>query len=139
MTVLYDNTCDFCRKARRFFERIDFDNLYHWMPNQLVGAQHAVPEDTLPEKMHLRADGKTYAGFEALKMILLYNPVSYFLADVILIVVMAPQLSILPYRGWIVAALLLPFSPPFSPVGRAIYKLMAQNRHKDATKRIDVC
>jgi hypothetical protein len=130
MTVLYDAACEFCVKGRRLLEGIDLEDLFHWVPNQPGEPGHAPPEDSPHRTMQLIADGKTYAGFEALKMILLYNPVTYFVLDVILVVLMASQLEWVRLREWIVVLVFLTFSPLFSPVGRAVYNRGARLRRR---------
>jgi hypothetical protein len=77
--------------------------------------------------LELRAADKTYRGFAALRMILLYNPMTYFVVAVILAV---PQPGVL--RRLTAAVLLFVFSPVFIPIGRVLYSRVTERRRRPA-------
>jgi hypothetical protein len=58
---------------------------------------------------------------------LLYNPVVY-LATYIVLAAPGPRDS--SFRNVLVAILLVLFSPLFTPVGEALYRVLARNRHR---------
>jgi predicted DCC family thiol-disulfide oxidoreductase YuxK len=126
-TVLYDGDCGFCFRTRGWMERFDLEKLFIWIPFQQAKDLHGISPDDLRKRLYLVADEKKYSGFGAFKMMLLYNPLTYF---AMLIALMMPQSMYLHHRSWVAVLLLLFFSPLFVPVGEAAYALVARNRHR---------
>ncbi len=127
LTVLYDGDCGFCARTRRLLERFDLENVFAWTAFQKSEERYGIPEEDLRQRMYVVAGSRKYAGFAAFKAMALYNPVTYF---ILLFVLVAPQPDFFPYRPWVMVLLLALFSPVFSPVGEAVYKLVARNRHR---------
>jgi hypothetical protein len=62
--VSYDPRGSFGKRARRFLEGWDLDGRFHWIPSG--------------NALQLKAWDKVYTGFRAIRMIVLLNPVTYF-------------------------------------------------------------
>jgi len=126
-TVLYDGDCGFCFRTRGWMERFDLEKIFVWKPFQLAKDLYGISPEDLRKRLYLVADEKKYSGFGAFKMMLLYNPITYF---AMLIALMMPQSVYLHRRSWVAIFLVLFFSPLFAPVGEAVYALVARNRHR---------
>jgi predicted DCC family thiol-disulfide oxidoreductase YuxK len=125
--VLYDGDCGFCERTRRFMARFDLEKLFVWEPFQQAKDLFGISQESLRQRLYLVTEGKKYSGFGAFKMMLLYNPLTYF---VMLTALMLPQSVYLHHRSWVAIFFLLFFSPLFVPVGETAYALVAQNRHR---------
>jgi predicted DCC family thiol-disulfide oxidoreductase YuxK len=126
MTVIYDGDCGICNASRRLWSRLDFERAFTWLPFQSgAGARWNIPVEALRQRAHFIADGSITSGYRAVKRIVLYNPVTHFLA---LALIAAPPNDWALYRQIMVVALLLPFAPPLEPVGVAVYNWVARNR-----------
>jgi predicted DCC family thiol-disulfide oxidoreductase YuxK len=134
MTVIYDGDCGFCTKTKRFMERLDPDKLYDWRPAQSgVGERFGITREQLRERLYLAAGGRIASGFRAFQLMLLYNPLTYF---VMVVAIAAAPAGWATYRR-VVTGLLLPvFFPLFRPVGEALYDLVARNRGKLASSSV---
>jgi hypothetical protein len=75
MRVLYDPNEGFLRVVHRFLIWIDVDRQYLWTAFTSISGSDALETARLPLK--LVTEKKTYTGYRALRMILLYNPVTY--------------------------------------------------------------
>jgi hypothetical protein len=64
---------------------------------------------------------------------LVYSSVTDFALAVVLV---APQFHNLQCRRWLVIILLALFSPIFTPLGDALYNLVAQGRHRRSPMRL---
>jgi predicted DCC family thiol-disulfide oxidoreductase YuxK len=126
LAVLYDGNCHFCAKLRNFFERADLEGWFRWVSLKGTPTAGKVSEDSLCRRLRLSIGRRAYAGFEAIKMLLLFNPLTYFL---LLLVFTAPQPSFFAYRKWVAILLLAFFSPLFGPLGEALYDQVTRNRH----------
>jgi hypothetical protein len=100
VTVLYDGDCSACTSTRRFFEAITLEPIADWVPSRMAD-----------KRVHALVDGRIYTGFAAIKMLLLYNPVVYFVIATVLAV---PEPAGFPYRRWVAALLWIVFAPFFS-------------------------
>jgi predicted DCC family thiol-disulfide oxidoreductase YuxK len=126
--VLYDGDCGFCNHSKRWVERFDLEGLLDFQPYQLgAGRAHGISEADASERLYLVAGSKIYSGFRAFRMMLLFNPLTYF-AMAILIAALPGEAAL--YRRIVVAALLAFFLPPFAPVGEWVYGLVARNRYR---------
>lgn len=120
--VIWDGDCGFCALTKKWYERIDLQPLFEWLPFQSGASERfGIPRRALEERLHLVVGTRIYAGFAACKLMILYNVLFYF-AGLVLIV--------LPARPFVVALLLVFFFPLFSPAGEAVYNLVARNRHR---------
>jgi hypothetical protein len=75
MRVLYEPSGGFSQTLRRFLTWIDVDRQYLWTPSDVRPESAADEASRIPLK--LITDDTTYTGYRALRMILLYNPVTY--------------------------------------------------------------
>lgn len=120
--VLWDGDCSFCALTKKWWERFDLLPYLDWVPLQSEASQRfGIPQRALEERLHLVVGSRTYTGFAAFKMMVLYNPLFYFVTAV---------LMVLPTRPFVAAPLLVYFFPLFSPAGEAAYNLVARNRHR---------
>jgi predicted DCC family thiol-disulfide oxidoreductase YuxK len=128
MTVVYDGDWGFCNKARRFFERVDPDRAFRWEPSQAGASERfGITPQMARERAYLVAGGRVYGGFRAFRLMLLYNPAAYIVTYIVLA---APGPRDSSFRNVLVAILLVLFSPLFTPVGDALYRVLARNRHR---------
>jgi predicted DCC family thiol-disulfide oxidoreductase YuxK len=138
--VIYDGECGFCTKSKNLIERFDLENIFRWKPYQSgAGRQFGISDIDANRRLYLIVGDKIYSGFRALKMIVLYNPVSYLVTYTLLA---APGSGDSRFRNILVAVLLIVFSPLFVPVGEAAYAMVARNRYKlsaNSTCRIGQC
>ena len=128
LTAIYDGECGFCRRAKRWMEKIDLEQILQWVPYQDGGAERfGIPRAEAERRLQLVVGPRTYSGYAAIKMILLYNPVTYF---VMAAMVAAPRSAVSTARMVMVAMLLALFLPPFEPIGQAVYGVIARNRRR---------
>ena len=127
VTVIWDGSCGFCASAKKTVCFFDVDGILVWYPFQSgAGRELGISDDQATEKMYVAHDGRTWSGFAAFKKIALWNPVWHLAGWSILAI---PAIGPLP-KAAILAAVLLFFSPLFSPVGEAAYAWVARNRHR---------
>jgi predicted DCC family thiol-disulfide oxidoreductase YuxK len=127
IAVLYDGDCGFCTRTRRWMERFDLESLFVWRPFQQAKDLYGISQEALRQRLYLVTEKKQYSGFGAFKIMALYNPLTYF---VMLVALMLPQAAYLRHRSWAAVFFLLFFSPLFVPVGEAAYAWIARNRHR---------
>jgi len=126
--VIYDGDCGICNRIRAAMERLDFDGAFAWRTLQSgIGGRFGIARAALEKEMYLAADGRLYAGFRAVKMILLTLP-AFHLGVAALIA--APPAGWGWYRRVVVGLLLAFFFPLFNPAGQAVYEWFARNRHR---------
>jgi predicted DCC family thiol-disulfide oxidoreductase YuxK len=124
--VLYDGDCGFCEATRRWFSRLDLEGRFSWIPFQSTAEHHGVSEQQLQEKVHLFIGDRVASGFKAFKLMLLYNPLVYY----VFVVIMAREPHSFRYARWLGLVALLLFTPFLEPVGEFIYNKIARNRHR---------
>lgn len=79
LPVLYDPDRKFGTRARRVFQPWDLDRLFDWTPYERgMGAKLGIANDGLRSRLQLVAGDKVYAGFRAIRMMVLLNPITYF-------------------------------------------------------------
>lgn len=127
MLVLYDSNWNLCLRAKRFFERLDLEQRCEWISLEKRDAQQSI-EDGRRDSLYLHVGKQQYQGFAALRMLLLYNPLTYFALVVIL---RAPD--VLHLRRWIALAALVFFSPFVELIGQRIFRAWARNRSRLST------
>jgi len=126
--VIYDGDCGFCNRSKSWFERLDLEELLDWRPYQSgAGREYGISDAEASERLYLVAGSKIYSGFRAFRMMLLFNPVTYFAMAVL---IAAPHGEASLYRRIVVSLLLAFFLPPFAPVGEWVYRLIARNRYR---------
>jgi hypothetical protein len=72
LRVMYDSDRKLLETLRRFFEKLDVDGRFVWTPDK------GVPSEAAHFPLHLVAGEKSYRGFQALRMMVLYNPLTWF-------------------------------------------------------------
>ncbi len=83
LPILYDPSGKFGNRARKFFQPWDLDLLFVWAPyDPSVGAKFGIGGDGVKNGLHLVTADKVYAGFEAVRMMVLLNPITYFASAV---------------------------------------------------------
>jgi hypothetical protein len=75
--VLYDPASQLALRARRLLEGWDFDQLFRWTQDTAYQAAPDGRDIGDPSAVQLRVGDKIYRGFQALRMIILFNPVTY--------------------------------------------------------------
>jgi predicted DCC family thiol-disulfide oxidoreductase YuxK len=126
--VIYDGDCGFCNRSKSWGERLDLDGLLEWQPFQSgAGRAYGISDADATQRLYLVAGTKIYSGFGAFRMMLLFNPITYFAMAVL---IAAPPGDAALYRRIVVAALLIFFLPPFAPIGEWAYRLVARNRYR---------
>ena len=126
LVVIHDGDCGICDLTRRCCRRLDQEGTFDWRSYQSgAGEAYGLPLDALRRRLHLVAAGRVYSGFHAFQMMLLYNPVTYFVMAVLLAAAPAGAAA---WRRTVVALLLLFFSPLARPAGNVVYGLVARNR-----------
>jgi hypothetical protein len=123
LTVFYDRDCGFCNKARVLLKRWDVDDTFKW----IIFHKSGISGPALQDKLQLIVGEKVYCGFAALKMVLLYNPITYFILCTVMIFPWEPAIR---YRRWVGVSLLVLFSPPFELIGDAAYRAFAGNGYR---------
>lgn len=119
-TIIYDGECGLCLCTRRALEPLDVLRVFEWLPFQNPAAKRfGIPPDELAESVWLISGANRWAGFAAVKRILLRLPALYAVAA--LACVRYPKLAL---------ALAGLFSPVFNPVGVRLYHWVSHNRHR---------
>jgi hypothetical protein len=75
--VLYDPASQLARRSRRFLEACDIDRLFRWTAQTGGRAGLAVGDVGDRSAVQLEVGGTTYRGVQALRMIVLFNPLTY--------------------------------------------------------------
>ena len=128
LTVVYDADCGFCTRTKIWFERFDLERMFRWQSYQSgAGKPFGIADKNARRQLYMVHGAKVYSGFRAFRMMALYNPVSYLVTFTALA---APGPGDSRFRNVTVALLLLLFSPLFTPVGEALYSLVARNRRR---------
>lgn len=130
LTAVYDRDCRLCANAKRSFECIDLVQRCKWVAlQQPRNAQPSWAHSShLRENLCLMVGERRYNGFAALKMLLLYNPLAYF---VLVVVLRSPDVFHL--RRWIAVTVLLLFSPLADSLGEKLFRLLAHNGYRLGT------
>jgi len=124
--VIYDGDCGFCMRSKAWFERLDLERLLEWRPFQSgAGREHGISDADATERVYLVAGTNIYGGFRAIRMMLLFNPITYLAMATALA---APGAGAALYRRIAVTLLLVFFL--FTPLGEWGYRLVAQNRRR---------
>ncbi|KAF0242106.1 MAG: hypothetical protein FD180_4089 [Planctomycetota bacterium] len=80
--VIYDGDCGICEATRFYGERLDWLGLFRWRPNQEEGvlADHPhLKREDLDRAVHVVGCGRTLAGFEAMRFLMLRWPLAAWL------------------------------------------------------------
>ncbi len=131
--VLYDGDCGFCKKTKNLFARFDIEKMFNWRSFQTA--------ENLTASLKKRSNGnctsspgkRSTPDSGAFKMMLLYNPLTYF---AFAIIAAAPQPEPFRYKNWLIVALIIFFSPLFTPLGEAAYTLVAKKPQSHSREKI---
>ncbi|MEK7467490.1 MAG: DUF393 domain-containing protein [Planctomycetota bacterium] len=80
--VIYDGDCGICEATRCYGERLDWLGRFRWRPNQEEGvaADHpGLKREDLERAIHVAGGGRTLAGFEAVRFLMLRWPLTCWL------------------------------------------------------------
>jgi len=127
--VIYDGDCGICAKTKRWFEALDFEGAFRWTTFQSgTGDRFGITRDALAKRLHIVVDGERIAeGFQAFKLMLLYNPVTHLvMLGILLSLHWGPAWA----RSLAIAGMIAFFFPAFDRVGQAAYDLVARNRSR---------
>lgn len=121
LSVTYAPESAFGRRARKLLQWWDIDKRFKWPPHDaaVTERRHAA---SLPgaRNFHLETPGKSYTGFRAVRMIILYNPVLYFaIASALALSGDVPSEAASLYRRLIVLTCLILFMPPLAWIADA--------------------
>jgi hypothetical protein len=95
-------------RLQRFLAWIDLDHRFIWSPSRTASASGAV-------SLELTTSGKTYVGFNALRLILLFNPTTYLIFTAVMAFSgYSETLGLAIYRRIVVATALLLLLPPLA-------------------------
>jgi len=127
--VIYDGDCGLCAQTKRWFEAFDLDGAFRWTAFQSgIGERFGIASGDLEKRVHVVVDGSRAAeGFEALKLMMLYNPVTYFGMLAILMLLHNGPAWI---RSVALVGMIGAFFPLFNRVGQSVYDLVARHRSR---------
>lgn len=125
-------------RVRRFFERIDFDGFFHWVPVKQDANVHHPGADcqSVPEGLVVRAGEKDETGFRALRLLVLYSPITWLVLCVLLLIVTPKGMLTVASYGLCIGGLLV-FSRLFDPVGARLFNGMVDRPGRLATESHD--
>jgi hypothetical protein len=106
LPVLYDANRGFARRARTVFEPWDLERMFLWTPRQ--------PDMQARSWLDLQVESKIHSGFRALRMMVLYNPLTYLI--IAGSIAAAPDVPGGPalYKRLIVGSCLIVLMPPLA-------------------------
>ena len=129
ITVIYDGDCGICIKTKRFFQKLDLENSFAWASFQSgIGDQFNIGMEALKKRLHLVVNNRSYQGFAAFKVMLLYNPLTYF---VLLFALLTLHQGPSGARSLVLISMICFFFPLFDSFGQRVYDLVARNRNRD--------
>lgn len=114
LTVAYDHESGLCAKTKTFFRRIDLERRCNW-----------ISSPGLREGISLVVGQKHYHGFAALRMLLLYNPLTYFC-----LVVALRSPDVLHLRPCVALIGLLSLSPLADQFGGTVFRLLLHKGYR---------
>jgi predicted DCC family thiol-disulfide oxidoreductase YuxK len=121
ITVIWDGECGFCAQAKRQISRFDLDGLFHWVAQQTgIGERWGLSREALANALYTVSGGRIRSGYDAFRAMAVWLPAFWYVA--LAAVVVAPRPAVL--------ALLLFLTPLSNPVGEAVYRWVARNRHR---------
>ena len=121
VTVIWDGECGFCAQTKGWMQRFDRDGILHWVPQQTnIGDRWGLSREVLKDAMYSVSGSTIRQGYSAWRAMVVWFPVFWYAA--LAAVVLAPRPA--------VVALLLFLTPLSNPVGEAVYRWVARNRHR---------
>jgi len=126
ITVIWDGSCGFCRRAKELLQTIDFDPIFNWKPLQSnIGDQYGLTKAQLKQALHATGPGWLLSGYSAVRRMILHLPL--FAMTLAAAVALSPG----PQTRRAVVTLALLFLLPISnPIGNLIYSWIARHRHE---------
>ena len=119
--VIWDGECGFCAQTKSWMQRFDWDGILEWVPQQSnIGDRWGISRDALKNAMYSVSSSTIRQGYSAWRAMVVWLPVFWYTA--LLAVVLAPRPA--------VVALLLFLTPLSNPIGEAVYRWVARNRHR---------
>lgn len=121
ITVIWDGECGFCARSKNQISRFDWDGILQWVPQQTgIGERWGLTRETLANAMYSVSGGTIRSGYAAFRSMAVLLPAFWYTA--LAAVVLAPRPAVI--------ALLLFLTPLSNPVGEAVYRWVARNRHR---------
>ncbi len=121
VTVIWDGECGFCAQTKGWMQRFDRDGILHWVPQQTnIGDRWGLSREVLKDAMYSVSGSTIRQGYSAWRAMVVWFPVFWYAA--LAAVVLAPRPA--------VVALLLFLTPLSNPIGEAVYRWVARNRHR---------
>ena len=119
--VIWDGECGFCAQTKSWMQRFDWDGILEWVPQQSnIGDRWGISRDALKNAMYSVSSSTIRQGYSAWRAMVVWLPVFWYTA--LLAVVLAPRPA--------VVALLVFLTPLSNPIGEAVYRWVARNRHR---------
>lgn len=125
MLARFDSPCEFCLRLKKTLQWADVDRQIIWKAG--ISSEKIHPDLSgwsLKEKLFLSTGRKEHRGFAAIRMMLLYTPVTYFVMAAILMIV--SEVSSVLYRAFVVLFIGL-FSPFLPPIAEMCYVLIMRS------------
>lgn len=108
-SVIYDGDCGFCQATVNFVKKLDWLRKFDFIPFQMEGVfekyDQINKERCKKELFLIKPNGKYYGGYDGFKIMSVYMPLTFLIS-------------------WFF------FLPGITQIGRMIYKIIAENRHK---------
>jgi len=121
VTVIWDGECGFCAQTKGWMQRFDRDGILHWVPQQTnIGDRWGLSRELLKDAMYSVSGSTIRQGYSAWRAMVVWFPVFWYAA--LAAVVLAPRPA--------VVAFLLFLTPLSNPIGEAVYRWVARNRHR---------
>jgi hypothetical protein len=134
MLARYDSTCKFCLRLKKVLQCADVDRQIIWKAGSASEKIHpGLSGWSLNEKLFLSTGKKEHRGFAAVRMMLLYNPPTYFIMVTVMMVV--GEVSSLLFRTFVVLLIAL-FSPLVPPIMERASVLITENPNHRLTSRV---
>lgn len=108
-SVIYDGDCGFCEATVNLIKKLDWVKKFKFVPfqNKSVFKEYKqLTEEMCKKEIFLiKPNGNYYGGYDAFRIVCVFLPLTFIIS-------------------WIF------FLPGITQIGRAVYKVIARNRHK---------
>lgn len=114
--ALYDKTCSLCKESKRIFQKLDWLKQINWLSLQeyeQIGPIQVIDSKSLRKELHIiTPNGRILKGYFAIRYLFVHFPITVLLGLLLYI--------------------------PFTPIiGKPIYRLIANNRHRLLKRKCD--